>query len=195
MALHIPGAVAVIAQRLASRARARSGGSLLVALSGIDASGKGYTATLLDRALERHGIHTALIHADDWLSPPRQRFGSPRSARHFFENAFRFDAMFSQVVRPLRRDRRLDVTLTLGGESGFLRRRSYRFSDVDVVLLEGIFLLRRELLPTYDRTIYVPAQQLHVTRDAPRERAGLVLLNDDRLAPAEHAHERAASAA
>ena len=228
MALHIPGAVAVIAQRLASRARARSGGSLLVALSGIDASGKGYTATLLDRALERHGIHTALIHADDWLSPPRQRFGSPRSARHFFENAFRFDAMFSQVVRPLRRDRQLDVTLTLGGESGFLRRQSYRFSDVDVVLLEGIFLLRRELLPTYDRTIwidctfstaleralrrnqegltpeqlehdyrtiYFPAQQLHVTRDAPRERAGLVLLNDDRLAPAEHAHERASSAA
>ena len=45
------------------------------------------------------------------------------------------------------------------------------------------------------RTIYFPAQQLHVTRDAPRERAGLVLLNDDRLAPAEHVSERAAPAA
>jgi len=226
MALLVPGAVAAISQRLASRARARSSGSLLIALSGI--SGKGHTATLLHRALERQGIHTALIHADDWLSPPRQRFGSPRSARHFFENAVRFDAMFSQVVRPLRRDRRLDVTLTLGGQSGFLRRQSYRFSDVDIVLLEGIFLFRRELLPTYDRTIwidctfstaleralrrnqegltpeqlehdyqtiYFPAQQLHLARDAPRERAGLVLLNDGRLAPAEHAQERAASAA
>jgi len=101
MALHMPGAVAIIAERLASR-RARSSGSLLVALSG---SGKGYTANLLHRALERRGIHAALVHADDWLSPPPQRFGSPCTARHFFEKAFQFDAMFSHVVTPLRRDR------------------------------------------------------------------------------------------
>jgi len=228
MALHMPDAVVIIAERLASRVHARSGGSLLDALSGIDGSGKGYTANLLHWALERRGIHAALVHADDWLSPPRQRFGNPRTARHFFENAFRFDAMFSHVVTPLRRDRRIDVTLTLGGQSGFMRRQSYRFSDVDVVLLEGIFLLRRELLPNYDRTIwidctfktaleralrrdqegltseqlehdyrtiYFPAQQLHVIRDAPRERAGLVVLNDDRLAPAEHVSERVVPAA
>jgi uridine kinase len=228
MALRMPDAPAVIAERLASRARARSGGSLIVALSGIDGSGKSYTANLLHRALERRGIRTALVRADDWLSPPRQRFGSARTGRHFFENAMRFDAMFGQVVRPLRRDRRIDVTLTLGGPSGFLRRQRYRFSDVDIVLLEGIFLLRRELLPNYDRTIwidctfrtaleralrrdqeglspeqldhdyrtiYFPAQHLHATRDAPRERAGLVLLNDHRLVPPEHVTEHAASAA
>ena len=86
MALRMPGAVVIIAERLASRVHARSGGSLLVALSGIDGSGKGYTANLLHWALERRGIHAALVHADDWLSPPRQRFGSPRTARHFFEN-------------------------------------------------------------------------------------------------------------
>jgi uridine kinase len=228
MALRMPVAVSVIAERLAGRARSRSSGSLLIALSGIDGSGKGYTADLLRRALERRKIRTALVHADDWLSPRRQRFGSPPTARHFYENSFRFDAMFSEVVTPLRRDRGIDVTLTLGGRSGFLRRQSYRFSDVDVVLLEGIFLLRRELLPNYDRTIwidctfrtaleralrrnqeglspeqlqreyrtlYFPAQHHHATRDAPRERAGLVVLNDHRLAAAERVSEGAAPAA
>ena len=230
MALRMPTAIDVLAERLAgrARARARSSGSLLVALSGIDGSGKGYTAGLLRQALESQGTHTALLHADDWLRPPRQRFGSPPSARHFYENAFSFDAMFAEVVTPLRRDGHIDTTVTLGGQSGLLRRTTYRFPDVDVVLLEGIFLLRRELLPSYDRTIwidctfataleralqrnqeglspeqleheyrniYFPAQHHHAIRDAPRERAGIVVLNDDRLATSARVAKGAASAA
>ena len=54
---------------------------------------------------------------------------------------------------------------------------------------------RDEQLEHDYRTIYFPAQQLHVIRDAPRERAGLVVLNDDRLAPAEHVSERVVPAA
>ncbi len=228
MALRMPEAIEVVARRLARRARARSGGSLLVALSGIDGSGKGCFANRLHAALEDRAIHTAVVHADDWISPPRQRFGSPPTPRHFYDNAIRFESMFSEVITPLRREGRVDVSLTLGGQSGFLRRRTYRFDAVDVVLLEGIFLLRRELLPSYDRTIWIdctfqtaleralernqeglppeqieheyrtihfPAQHHHASRDAPRERAALVVLNDERLAPPVHASGRAASAA
>jgi len=229
MALRMPEATEVVGARLARRARARgSSGSLLVALSGIDGSGKGYTANLLHGALEGRGVHTAVIHADDWLSPPHQRFGSSPTARRFYENAFRYDEMFANVLTPLRREGHVDATLVLGGESGFLRRRTYRFAEVDVVLLEGLFLLRRELLPSYDRTIwidctfetaleralernqeglppeqiehdyrtiYFPAQHHHASRDAPRERAGIVVLNDERLAAPARAGGAAASPA
>src|SRR6266568_5280597 len=122
----------------------------------------------------------------------------------------------------------VDAIREISGRSGFLQRRTYRYAEVDVVLLEGIFLLRRELLRSYDRTIwidctfrtaleralernqehlppeqiehdyrtiYVPAQHHHASRDAPRERAGIVVLNDERLAAPARPGEAAASAA
>jgi hypothetical protein len=107
MELRLRHAVEVVAARLARSARARSSGSLLVAMSGIDGSGKGYTATLLQRALEQRDIRTALVHADDWLSPPRERFGDPPTARHFYEHGFLFDRMFATLVTPLRRRGRI----------------------------------------------------------------------------------------
>ena len=214
MALRMPQAVHVLAARLAARTRAHRAGALLVALSGIDGSGKGFTSTRLQLALEKRGVRTALVHADDWLSPPAQRFGAPPNGRHFYEHAIRFESMFSDVLEPLRRGRSLDISLTLGGQSGVERVREFKFKDVDVVLVEGIFLLRRELLPAYDRTIWVdcsfrtaleraharnqeslspedldreyrtiysPAQQHHALRDAPRDRANIIILNDERL--------------
>ena len=229
MALRMPEASEVVAERLARRAQARSSsGSLLVALSGIDGSGKGYTANLLHGALEGRGVHTAVIHADDWLTPPHHRFGRSPTARHFYENAFRYDEMFANVVTPLRRDGHVDAIREISGRSGFLQRHTYRYAEVDVVLLEGIFLLRRELLRSYDRTIwidctfrtaleralernqehlppeqiehdyrtiYFPAQRHHSSRDAPWERAGIVVLNDERLAAPARPGEAAASAA
>ena len=49
----------------------RSHGCPLVAISGIDGSGKGYVSALIERALVSEGIRVAVINIDGWLNCPR----------------------------------------------------------------------------------------------------------------------------
>ena len=71
--------------------------SALVALSGIDASGKGYVASRLAATLEAQGLRTAVLGADGWLNLPSVRFDPERPAEAFYERAIRFEEMFARL--------------------------------------------------------------------------------------------------
>ena len=130
--------------------------SLLVALSGIDASGKGYVARELAEKLEEEGYRVAVIGVDGWLNPPHKRFDKAKSAEHFYQNALRLDEMFASLIRPLRDTRSVRLEANCADETvGAYRRHTYDFDDIDIVLLEGIFLLKWEYFPIYDLSIWV----------------------------------------
>src|SRR5437899_12485935 len=80
--------------------------ALLVGISGIDAAGKGFVTARIAELLEKRGIRPAVINIDGWLNLPDVRFHSHDRAKHFYENAIRFDEMFEQVVLPLRDTRK-----------------------------------------------------------------------------------------
>src|SRR5512145_2537699 len=90
---------------LETRRRVSPGRSVLVALTGIDGSGKGYVTSRLARLLEEQGVRVATIGIDGWLNLPHVRFDLANPAEHFYRNAIRFGAMFRDLVLPLR-DRR-----------------------------------------------------------------------------------------
>lgn len=128
--------------------------AMLVAVSGIDASGKGYVARGLSVALEP--LRVAIIGVDDWLNVPSIRFTDTDRASHFYRCAFRFDEMFEQLVLPLRDRRSIRVVCARATETAQeLSPHEYVFEDVDVILLEGIFLLKKSLLHHYDWSIWV----------------------------------------
>jgi len=192
--------------------------SVLVALSGIDGSGKGYVAARLAAALEADGLRVAVVNIDGWLNLPHLRFAPFRPAAHFYRHAIRFGPLFARLVLPLRRSRSARVEADVAEETATsYRRHVYEFDDVDVILLEGIFLLKREFRCLYDlslwldcsfetaleraiargqeglsaaatsrtyRTIYFPAQRIHLERDGPREAADVVIANDPAVANA-----------
>ena len=82
----------------------------LVAISGIDSSGKGYISSRVAQALTSQSARVALIGIDGWLTLPAVRFSNSEPARHFYRNALRFDEMFSVLVDPLVRRGSIDVT-------------------------------------------------------------------------------------
>src|SRR5215831_186846 len=79
--------------------------SVLVAVSGIDGSGKGYVTAQIVKALQVKGMRTAGINVDGWLNLPHQRFAATNPAEHFYLHAIRFDDMFAQLILPLRNQR------------------------------------------------------------------------------------------
>jgi uridine kinase len=62
----------------------------LVAISGIDASGKGYLAANMVQALRTLDLHVANINIDGWLNLPQVRFRKNYPAENFYRNAIRF---------------------------------------------------------------------------------------------------------
>src|SRR5439155_12286492 len=59
---------------LARRQEVPSGRSVLVGITGIDGSGKGYVTERLAVALQQQGVRVAAINLDGWLTLPAQRF-------------------------------------------------------------------------------------------------------------------------
>ncbi|MDJ0617681.1 MAG: uridine kinase [Calothrix sp. MO_192.B10] len=129
--------------------------SLLVAISGIDGSGKGYVTEKIAKETNRQGLRTISINIDPWLNPPEQRFSAKNSGEHFYHHAFSFEDLFEQLIYPLQNQRAIYLKKTLTGQFGTPFEQIYDFQDVDVILLEGIFLLRRSLRYNYDLAFWI----------------------------------------
>jgi uridine kinase len=206
---------AAVDKILVARASIPPRRSVLVAVSGIDACGKGHVAARIVEALGAHGVRTAGINVDGWLNLSHLRFAETHPAEHFYLHAIRFDDLFAQLVLPLRDRRSLRLEADHAEETATAyRRHLYEFDDIDVIVLEGILLLKRSFRSYYDvsiwidcgfdtaleraigraqaglpleatvnayRTIYFPAQEIHLQRDDPRAAATLIVENDPRL--------------
>lgn len=145
-----------VARILEARRSCPPSRALLVAVSGIDAAGKGYVAARIADALRGSGLHAVVLGADLWLSLPHVRFDPERPAETFYEKAIRFEELFSRLILPLRDTRSVRVEADVTEETAATyRRHLYEYSDVDVIVLEGIFLLRPELRAHYDLSIWV----------------------------------------
>src|ERR1051326_5042633 len=130
--------------------------SLLFAISGIDGSGKTTISKTITNELEAHGLRTALINLDAWHNPPEIRFSKHNAGLHFYNHAFRFDELFRLLILPLKENReiRLTARLTRLPENDFFFH-SYNFSNINVIILEGIFLLKQELRRHYDFALWI----------------------------------------
>lgn len=128
--------------------------SMLVGISGIDASGKGFVANNLAEQLSN--FKTALIGADQWLNLPHVRFGDSDHGRHFYENAIRLDEMFERLILPLRQNRSIDLTIDYTEETATeFHSHHYLFSDIDIILLEGIFIFKKQFIDLFDLKIWI----------------------------------------
>jgi uridine kinase len=130
--------------------------SLLVAITGIDGSGKGFVTARLLEMLRGHGLRTTGITIDGWLNLPHVRFGGPDPAARFYEHALRLDEMFERLVLPLRERRSIRLEADFAEETAAVYRpHTYAYEDVDVVLLEGIHLLKRAFRALYDLSVWI----------------------------------------
>jgi uridine kinase len=130
--------------------------AMTIGISGIDASGKGYVSSRLASQLQHAGRRVALIEADGWLNLPDVRFSRSNAGEHFYHHALRLEEMFKQLLLPLKENREVEITTDFAEETAVqFRRHSYVFKNVDIVLLEGIFIFKREYIHHFDLKIWI----------------------------------------
>ena len=146
----------IVKQILKRRAAVPNMRSLLVGISGIDGSGKGYLAKQLEAHLALYAVTSATLNVDGWLNLPKKRFDRNAPAVNFYENSIRFDEFFEQLVIPLRDQRSVHLVADFVEETASdYRKHTYDFRDVSVVLVEGIFLFKPRYRHCFDLTIWI----------------------------------------
>ena len=130
--------------------------ALLVGISGIDASGKGFITAKIAKRLKESGWRVATINADDWLNLPEVCLSrQQKPGEHFYEDAMRFDEMFDQLILPLKRNRAVDLLANCSDAKGNTRKHGYEFRKIDIVLLEGIFLFKPAHRHHFDLRVWI----------------------------------------
>jgi uridine kinase len=103
----------------------------LLGISGIDCSGKSTLAKGLVSEAQERGVRTALVHVDDFIIPRAERKRGGPVHVDYFENTFNHQGFVEQVSK--------------ARDSG----------GVEVVIGEGIFLFRRELVSLWDMKVWL----------------------------------------
>ena len=130
--------------------------AVLVGISGIDGSGKGFVTAKMAKALRAKSLNVALISADDWLNLPHVSMNRDNYAEHFYEHAIRFDEMFERLIVPLKYHREINITADCAdAKATTYRERRYDFRNIDIVLLEGIFLFKRGYRHQFDLSVWI----------------------------------------
>lgn len=129
---------------------------MLVGISGIDGSGKSYIAKQLLERLRQKDLNAISISVDGWLNLPHIRFNAADPASHFYQHAIRFDEMFHELVLPLSDSRACRLEADFATETGLeFQKYVYEFRDVDVIVLEGIFLFKMDYVQHFDLRIWI----------------------------------------
>ncbi|MFL6374507.1 MAG: uridine kinase [Pyrinomonadaceae bacterium] len=149
--------------------------ALLVGVSGTDASGKGYITKELAELLARRQKKVAVIGADGWLNLPAVRFDPADPAWTFYTRGFRFEDMFRQLVLPLCERGSIDLKAELAEETaGAFHTHRYSFEDVQIVLVEGIFVYKKDYAKLFDLRIWIECStETALKRAVARSQEGL----------------------
>jgi uridine kinase len=153
----MPDVSSAVRMILARREKVSGERSVLVGITGIDGSGKGYVTERIAALLHEQAVRVAAINVDGWLNLPSRRFAPDNPGEHFYNHALRFDEMFTRLVLPLRarRSHRLTADLADATDVEVYRRHTYEFENIDVILLEGIFLLKSAYRGYFDLSFWV----------------------------------------
>ena len=149
--------VSELAAKIVEEYKQHSSPSLFtVAISGIDASGKGYITSLLKSELEKRGYHVANINIDPWQSPISIRLRKENAAANVYENIFRWNDFFEQLVFPLQRNKMIYLeTQGIRSDADVYYPLIYDYKKIDILLIEGILLFKKKYVSYYDLKIWV----------------------------------------
>jgi uridine kinase len=127
-----------------------------VAISGIDASGKGYLAKHLEDELKKQGLIVANINVDPWQNPIAVRLQRENPAENFYHNVFRWNDIFYKLIIPLRKDGHIKTTCRLiHSHADVYFDHTFDYNKLDILILEGIFLFQEKFVPYYDFKVWV----------------------------------------
>ena len=142
---------------------------LIIGIDGVDTSGKTTLADIIAQELSNEpNIRTIRISIDKFHNPKeiRMRQGS-LSPKGYFEDSFNYDVIINQVLQPIKEGKE---NILLGiydyRYENEIEKVSIKIDNNSVVLFDGVFLLRDELYPYWDLSVFLEVDFTEVIKRA-----------------------------
>jgi uridine kinase len=125
-------------------------------ISGVDSSGKSTLAVEVERYLTKAKMAADIFSIDDFMTLRSVRNANPDQAYGYYEEAYDFRRLAMEVLQPVRSNNKLPEKLT---QTDWINDQHYErdigVNAPGVVIVEGVFIFRREIRDLLDYRIWI----------------------------------------
>lgn len=152
----LPTRQLVLVDLLALLMSVRPGERAVVAVDGVDGAGKTHlVGELLALAPHVAGRELHAVSMDGFHRPRRERYARGRSAETYYEDSYDYEAFRRCVTRPFRAGREVRPAVHDVATDAAVHPDPVEPSEDAVLLVEGVFLRRPELVDEWDASLLV----------------------------------------
>ncbi len=133
----------------------------IVGIDGLGGAGKSTLANSLKLQLQNENLHPYVLHIDDFIHPKHIRYDRSYEEWYCCYNIqWRYDYLVNEILSPIKRGDEIDKKIELyDKENDRYIIQPIHISQGSVLLLEGIFLQRKEIRSYLDYIIYLDVPQ------------------------------------
>lgn len=131
--------------------------TLIIGIDGLGGAGKSTISENISGALRSEGHSVTLLHIDDFIHPRAVRYNENYAQWECYYNLqWRYNYLKNEIISPLRSDGELcrDIELYDKDNDTYLSQRIC-IPKGGILIIEGIFLQREELIDIFDYMIYI----------------------------------------
>lgn len=132
----------------------------LIAIDGVDASGKTYFAYQLSARLNNKNKHNIVVSIDDFHHSKEIRYTKGKdSAEGFYLDSYQYDTFIKECILPFRAGSNQILTHAFDLEKDVESLKYMNLHPETILIIEGIFLHRDELYSIWDYSIYLDIER------------------------------------
>ena len=128
----------------------------IVGIDGLGGAGKSTISETICTELKNHHLHVILLHIDDFINTRKIRYDSAYPEwQCYYYLQWRYN-YFIEVINKLKNNVENNIAIELydkDNDSYF--KKNYSTKEKTIIIVEGIFLQRKELQKIFDYIIYI----------------------------------------
>jgi uridine kinase len=133
----------------------------IIGIDGLGGSGKSTLVNSLKSQLQSEDYYCSVLHLDDFIHPKNIRYDMSREEWDCYYNVqWRYDYLVKEILSPIKNGEIVDKHIEIYNrdEDGYINQNIY-IPNGSVLILEGVFLQRKELKGYLDFTVYLDVPQ------------------------------------
>ena len=137
--------------------RKRADRPFVIGINGVDCSGKTIFTEAMEKFLISKNYRVQVVNLDDFHNPRHIRNSGEDPAESYYNNGFDYQTLIRSLLVPVREKRQYSISLKLLDlrTDSYEIEKAFSFTEETIVLLEGVYLFRKELAPYIDYKIFL----------------------------------------
>lgn len=133
----------------------------VVGIDGLGGAGKSTLVDSLKSELQNESYNSYILHIDDFIHPKSIRYNDSKEEWYCYYNLqWRYDYLIKEILDPIKRGEKIDKEIEFYDKENDTYVKKHIYIPLNsILLLEGVFLQRKEIKDYLDFVIYLDVPQ------------------------------------